>query len=68
MARPLTRKSGRIEIPQKTSDSLGNPRVEEINLDGAPEATLEQVPCIRKVNVIQPTFAKELALRIRPIT
>ena len=28
IARPLTRKSGKTEIPQKTNDSLSNPRIE----------------------------------------
>ena len=32
---------------QKTSDSLGGPRVDKTNVDGAPEATLERVPCSR---------------------
>ena len=68
MVRSLIRKSRRIETPQKTNDSLGNPRFEETNLDGAPEAILKQVPCIRKVDIIHPTFAKELALRVKPIT
>ena len=67
MARPLTRKSEKIKTPQKTSDSLANLRVEETNLDGAPEATLKRVLCICKVNVIHPTFAKELALRVKLI-
>ena len=40
----------KTETPQKTSDSLGNLRIEETNVDGAPEATLEQVPCIRPWN------------------
>ena len=35
-------------------------------MDGAPEATLERIPCIRKVNTIHPTFAKQLGLPIRP--
>ena len=34
------------ERPQKTSNSLDNLRVNETNVDGAPEATLEQVLCI----------------------
>ena len=67
MARPLIKKSRRIEIHQKTNDSLDNPRFEGTNLDSAPEATLEQVPCICKVDVIYPTFAKKLALRVKPI-
>ena len=58
---------GRIEIPQKTSDCLGNLRVDETNIDGALEATLKRIPCIRKVNAIHPTFAMELGLRIRLI-
>ena len=36
MARPTTRKSGRTETSQKTSDSFGNLCVEKTNLDGAP--------------------------------
>ena len=31
---------------QKTSDSLGNLRVDETNVDSAPEATLKRIPCI----------------------
>ena len=58
---------GRTETPQKTSDCLGNLRVDETNIDDASEATLERIPCIRKVNAIHPTFAKELGLRVRPI-
>ena len=46
---------GRTETPQKTSDSLGNLRVDETNMDG-------QIPCIWKVNAIHSTFAKELRL------
>ena len=37
----------RTEIPQKTSDGFGHLRVDETNVDGTPEATLERVPCIR---------------------
>ena len=33
--------------PEKTSDSLDNLRVEEINMDGGLEATLKRVLCIR---------------------
>ena len=33
-------------MTQKTSDSLGNLYVDETNVDGAPEATLERIPCI----------------------
>ena len=35
------------EKPEKTSDSLDNLRIEEINMDGGSEATLERVPCIQ---------------------
>ena len=38
---------GRIEISQKTSDSLGNLRIDETNVEDAQEATLKQVPSIR---------------------
>ena len=34
-------RQGRTETPQKTSDCLGNLRVDEANMDGAPEATLK---------------------------
>ena len=57
----------RTETPQKTSDSLSNLRVDETNVDSAPEATLERVPYIHEVNAIHPNFAKELGLRDRPI-
>ena len=39
---------GRTETSKKTSDSLGNLRVDETNMDGAPEETLEQISCIQK--------------------
>ena len=58
---------GRTETPQKTSDYLGNLRVDETNMDGAPEVILERIPCIWKVKAIHPTFAKELGLQVRPI-
>ena len=58
---------GRTETPRKTSNSLGNLRVDETNMDDALEATLKRVPCIREVNAIHTTFAKELGLRVRPI-
>ena len=35
------------EQPEKTSNSLDDLRVEEINLDGGLEASLKRVPCIR---------------------
>ena len=52
----------RAETPQKINDYLGNLQIDETNINGAPEATFEQIPCIRKVNDIHPTFAKELGL------
>ena len=58
----------KTKIPWKTSDSLGNLRVNETNVDATLEATLEQIPCIRKVNAIHTIFAKELGLWARPIT
>ena len=58
---------GKTETPQKNSDCLGNLRVDETNMDGAPEATLKRIPCIRKVNAEHPIFAKELGLQVRPI-
>ena len=36
----------KTKISWKTSDSLGNLHVNETNVDGTPETTLEQVPCI----------------------
>ena len=33
-------------------------------MDGAPEAILEQIPYIWKVNAIHPTFAQKLGLRV----
>ena len=36
--------SGKTETPLKTSDSLENLCIYKTNIDGTPEATLEQVP------------------------
>ena len=36
----------RTETPQKTSNSLGNLRVKETNVNDAPEAIFEWIPCI----------------------
>ena len=51
-----------METLQKTSDSLGNLCIDETNVDGAPKTIFKRVPYIHKVNVIHPTFAKELRL------
>ena len=37
---------GKTEISQKTSDSLVNLRIDNTNVDGAPEANSERLPCI----------------------
>lgn len=50
-----------------TKDSFSNLCVNETSVDNAPKTTLKQIPCIREDNVIYPTFAKELGLRIRSI-
>ena len=48
------------EKSQKTSDSLDNLRVEETNMDGAPEATLKRVPCIRYLTTFREKFVSAL--------
>ena len=59
---------GKTETPQKTSDSLGNLRVDETNVDGAPEATLERVPCIRYPTTFREKSVSTQEVRSMPYT
>ena len=56
------------EKPQKTGDSLDNLRVEEINVDGALEATLKRVPCIRYPTTFPEKSVSTQEVRSMPYT